>query len=182
MEWTEHKLQDAIESDVAGKGHSCVVPNIFLPGFRNESDLVSITRTRYLWEYEIKITKTDFYADRRKDRHHNYPDPTFPNHKKANRFWYVMPGTIKDGEYETLIKADLVPPYAGLIMVYEEKGTHIPRGEQTIWAKEIKRAPLLHKDTVTIDQVMKIADVARWRMWDMRLKMDYIKQESEASK
>ena len=50
------------------KGHIHIVPNVYI--FDWESDFLSITRSLYSHEYEIKITKSDFKQDIRKRKKH----------------------------------------------------------------------------------------------------------------
>ncbi len=179
---TEAKLQNAIDSDIGSRNHSCIIPNIYLPRFGNESDLVSITNTGYLWEYEIKITKNDFYADRRKYRHERYLDSESATDRKPNRFWYVVPAGKENGKFIPLIEPKLMPVYAGLIGVYESTDTTIPERERGPWVRKIKSAPLLHKEKATIEQVMKIADVARGRMWKLRYRIRALEYELRTGK
>lgn len=48
-----------------------------------EADFLYITKTRYLWEVEIKISIQDFRADLRKKHYHDHPD--------VRGFYYCMP-------------------------------------------------------------------------------------------
>jgi hypothetical protein len=40
-----------------------ILPNISLPGYAYESDVVAITKAGYFSEYEIKVTRSDFRRD-----------------------------------------------------------------------------------------------------------------------
>jgi len=82
FKWTEKGLQEAIRHNIVGRGHSCVAPNIFLPEFTNESDLVSVTNNLYLWEYEIKLTKQDFLCGSEKVQAQELPKPKLPKSQK----------------------------------------------------------------------------------------------------
>jgi len=90
-----------------------------------------------------------------------------------------MPGIRKDGKIDSLINPDLMPPYSGLIIVLREQREGYSGIRNIDNVKEMKRAPLLHKEKVTIKQVMKISNVLSWRMWDLREKITLMKQERE---
>jgi hypothetical protein len=67
MSPTEGKVQRAMFKPLADRGYSHVTPNVHLYGW--ESDVVAITSSGYLVEYEIKLSRSDFQRDRRKSRH-----------------------------------------------------------------------------------------------------------------
>lgn len=129
-----------------------------------ESDVFTLTGSLYSVEVEVKISRSDYLADFKKtDKHrmlsaHSQKNVLWrksdfasfwgysstngkfgkldgqacaiefanPQTKIPNRFYYACPAG--------LIKVDEVPRYAGLIWV-DENGN----------AKEVKKAPLLHK-------------------------------------
>ena len=105
-------IQQRLYWQLGHKREYCM-PNVFLYG-RNESDFVTLTRAGYVDEYEIKISRSDFQADKKKHRHDHYTQ----GHKSEsivkglpNRFWYVVP--------EGLIETHEAPEYAGLLYVRE---------------------------------------------------------------
>ena len=157
-------------------GRSYGIPNIYL--YNWESDFLSVTKAGRVHEYEIKISRSDFKADAAKTEKHRIMEhgcrepnswendwihkskqtgmgiPSFISSKltadnkiagkRPNYFWYVCPeGIITD-----------VPEYAGLIYC-------IP---YTI----IKKAPLLHKDTITQEMEKKILSSFYYRYWKIR--------------
>lgn len=78
--------------------------------FHGECDVLSLLKSGYISEYEVKISRSDFKAEKKKthkwllfDSRHERNIP--------NYFSYVCP----DG----LIKVDELPDYAGLIYAYE---------------------------------------------------------------
>jgi hypothetical protein len=108
-------------------GYDVVLPNFFF-GW-SECDVFRITEADFVVEYEIKVSKTDFYADFKKEGRN---DCTKHNNLKKgigdycpNRFFFVVP--------EGLITIDEVPEYAGLL--YYSNG----------WFSLKKNARLLHK-------------------------------------
>ncbi|HDZ04890.1 hypothetical protein LCGC14_0370560 [marine sediment metagenome] len=96
------------------------VSNIF---YCSESDVVSILKSGYTVEYEVKISRSDFKADAKKSKWKFYNakvEKGIPNY-----FYYACP--------ENLINKNEVPSFAGLIYVYENG------------CKIIKKASILHR-------------------------------------
>lgn len=91
-----------------------VYPNVYIENF--ECDLLKITKAGYTYEYEIKVSRSDFFVDKKKEHKSLFPQnckkkyDELLNGKRVNYFLYVCP-------YD-LIKADEVPEWAGLIHVY----------------------------------------------------------------
>jgi len=84
-----------------------VLPNVYLCG--GEMDLAVITPAGYLWEFEIKLSLSDWKADANKAKW-NHPGRRF-----VSRFYYVVP--------EALIEKapEFVPESAGLIKLHHTK-------------------------------------------------------------
>lgn len=81
-----------------------------------ESDSLSITKSGYVYECEIKISRADFFNDKKKERKHQILEGTYQLGKleknypsRPNYFYYVVP--------EGLVKEDEIPSYAGLIYI-----------------------------------------------------------------
>lgn len=88
-----------------------------------ECDVLSLNRSGYLVEFEVKVSRADFLNDRKKTRFWHY-DKLASIHNTPNRFFYaVPPGLINSSE---------LPWFAGLVYVGE-----------TI--EVIQKAPLMHK-------------------------------------
>lgn len=90
-----------------------------------ESDFFCINRTGYSFEVEIKVSRSDFKADFKKEKHRLFVEKPV-NSLLPNKFYFAVP----DG----LVTIDEVPEYAGLITV---KNGHI---------LILKRAPFIHKN------------------------------------
>ena len=84
-----------------------MIPNVSWSWLSWEADLISITKAGYMYEYEIKISKSDFMHDFGKPKHRSLrraaESPRIPNY-----FSYVAP-----------INAIplCIPDYAGLIEI-----------------------------------------------------------------
>ncbi len=123
---TEKRIQLALVKNFSSRTY--IFTNTYF--FKNESDVLTFTAAGMCYEYEVKITKSDFSADFKKLRHKVMTRLlTNPSGRPnvANRFYYVCPSNI--------IPLSSCPDYAGLIYV-DEYGR----------LKEIKKAPLLHKE------------------------------------
>lgn len=118
------------------------VPNVFFFGEKNktESDIVEVTKTGYLVEYEVKTSRSDFLADRRKSKWSFYK---FNYHKAPKYFYYILPkGTAKVEE---------LPDFAGLVEyeVYDDvvifATVHKPEQLNRLKATEEEKYQLLKK-------------------------------------
>lgn len=103
--------------------------------FDNESDFLTVTAAGYFYDFEIKISVSDFKADTKKPRHKKMSDVfnKLRHHSVANKFWYVVP----DGLQHSVE----VPAHAGLLVC-------MPYG-----LIEIKPAPLLHSDKLDVKKL-----------------------------
>lgn len=117
----------------------------YLYNYAWEADVLRITKAGYFYEYEIKVTKSDFKADMKKVSKHSHLNQRLP--LMPNRFCYVCPvGVIFKHE---------VPDYAGLIWVNDRS------------ISEQKKIPLLHKTKVTDRFRAVVTRTAYNRMWKM---------------
>lgn len=111
-------------------------------GIGYEADVLMVTKSGVVYEYEIKTSRADFKKDFTKvAKHKEYSSKTVKRNKrgyppKPNHFYYVC----KEG----LIKKEEVPPYAGLIYIKGDKPT------------VVKKAPKLHKT--------KLPDLMVWNL------------------
>ena len=107
----------------------------------SECDVLSISTSDYIYEYEIKISRGDFKKDFVKEKHSFYITEKYTNDKgeynRPNYFTYVTP--------TDLIKIEEVPEYAGLIYW------------DGINFTVIKEAPRAHKIKASTDLIRKIA-------------------------
>lgn len=111
--------------------HQFILKNIYF--FNNwESDFLSVTDSDYIYEVEIKVTKSDFKDDfNKKDKHillENHVPDQFQN--LPNKFFYACP--------QGMLYTHEVPEYAGLIEISS-------RNEPAI---VIKEAPFLHREKI----------------------------------
>jgi hypothetical protein len=128
-----------------------------------ESDFISVSfnkenNTCWVFEYEIKRTKSDFMADFNKPRYNwllrtlaktNIVDKVLPN-----RFYYVCPWGVIDKE--------LVPKYAGLIYIHSNGRL-----------ETIKKAPKIHNKQIGTKSkfVSQISRSMCWRAIESKLSL-----------
>lgn len=111
-------------------------------------DLISITRSMYSHEIEIKINKHDFLADKKKHKHQIIKNQIrFHNYlRTSNYFWYCCP--------KGLVRKKEVVDYAGLITIDSNKKIEI-----------IKKPYRLHKNKITVDEFNRLAFSMMYRFW-----------------
>jgi len=99
--------------------------NTFIFGF--ESDFFCISKSGYVIECEIKISKSDFKADFRKNKYGKVRHEILQDRSKTfkpNRFYFAVP--------KGLLTVNDIPDYVGLI-------------EVDFSVNNTKQAPFLHK-------------------------------------
>lgn len=90
------------------KGYK-VYPNVFIGSW--EADLLEITRYGLTYEYEVKVSKSDFLRDFRKvDSNGKNKLNEIASGNRTNYFYYIVP--------QGLVSPCEVPEYAGLIYAY----------------------------------------------------------------
>jgi len=139
---TSKQIEKVIIKNLADRQFPIYLPNYQNRGF-SEADVLGISKSGQMYEFEIKISRSDFLADFTNKQHKHkllserkalYTYPKWKRGKQTNetydlivlpnRFYYTCP--------EGLIKEEELPEYAGLVYISENKYT------------EIKSAPLLH--------------------------------------
>lgn len=107
---TESRIQ-ALLATKFGKTGSICVPNCGAFGW--ESDLLRLTSRWLCAEYEIKVSRADFRADRAKKLKHLWLEtrPSEAPQRCPNYFWYAAPVGV--------IPVDELPAYAGLVEVVD---------------------------------------------------------------
>lgn len=131
--------------------HKYLLNNAFIFSDKWETDFFSVSEAGYLYEIEIKVTKSDFKDDFDKTEKHQLLESSVPEK------WYMMPNKFFYAVPKGMLPTHLIPPYAGLI---EVSGRNTP-------AEVIKEAPFLHKEK-QLDKYMKtLLDKFSWRYWDL---------------
>lgn len=143
-----------------------------------ECDLFEITAAGYFREYEVKLTRSDFFADTKKAQQvfpRPYGTPVVMENKHELmlmstrgpvQFWYVTP--------EGLIKPEELPVWAGLIELRggtmgECIGGEI-RSTAQIFEHEVQPAPRRHNNKLDEAVVKHARGICYWRMHEMLMK------------
>lgn len=141
--------------------------NVFV--FGNESDFLAVSKSGYVWEIEIKVSKSDFKNDFDKidlwgkNKHKQLQSGhTFKPHK----FCFAVP--------EGMITKDEIPDYAGLIYV-----SH--------YAEIVKQPKFLHKENLFENNYflkkllskfyykhMKLMNELDYRQWEVQYEQERI--------
>jgi hypothetical protein len=166
----EYAIQEFLHRHFVGRLYE--VPNIYLYSW--ESDFISVTRSGYVHEFEIKCSKADYRNDHKNkpEKHtilkhghrelNNWEKKSLgcgykllnqseitPDNKilknRPNYFWYVCPENIITD----------VPDYAGLMYV---------KGLNPI----VKKAPKLHNVKISDHQKIKLLSSMYHRYWQTR--------------
>lgn len=133
---TSKDIESGLVMNLYLKGHSPISTHASI-SLLQECDVISISKSNFIYEYEVKISRSDFKADFKKPKHTlitegKYIKESVKNKAKttfylvSNYFYFVVP--------ENLITIDEIPEYAGLIYINEKMEFNT-----------IKKAPLIHK-------------------------------------
>ena len=115
QEYTESEIQKYLRWHfMTPNGAKYQIENLFV--YRWESDYLHITKAGYVYEVEIKVSRSDFFNDMKKvDKHqileNKYELKSYEKEQpdKPNYFYYAVP--------RGLVKPEEIPSYAGLIYV-----------------------------------------------------------------
>ena len=172
FKFTEEYIQRKLNGFFAMNTQKYVIENLYV--FKWESDKLIETRSGLIYEYEIKVSRSDYKNDfkNKKDKHvilegkeehvpsyeeykkrfkhygSDISDKYYrtENFKKPNYFYYAVP--------EGMIDVSEVPSYAGLLYVLPE-GKHLTKVGS--WCSTgiyvVKQAPKLHGTKYTDEEL-----------------------------
>jgi len=145
------KISLCVQSLATAGTRDIVLPNFFMGHY--EADVIKITGSDYVIEYEIKISRSDYFADFKKGFRNWRNKVTTLKHDMiksgdhtSNRFYFVVP--------KGLIDVSECPKHAGLIV------------HDGVWLQVVKPAPLLHKRKFT--DYKSIVNTLAWRERNLR--------------
>lgn len=162
MNHSERRIQAALmRRTLLRLHHDIAVPNSRdILGY--EADLVTVTKTRFVHEFEIKTTMADYTRDFSKklgkfrwSGKHRFLQGEGPNYAsnyfhRPNYFWFVTYGF------------DIVPPdYAGHIMVTDVSGRMSKTG---LRLEVVENAPRLHDTKINEKILDKMARLLSFRL------------------
>lgn len=165
VDWTEKKAQLILENHFLSKNtKQYEITNLYV--FNWESDYLTITKSGYVYEVEIKISRADFFNDfKHKEEKHillesNVLHDLHPN-DCPNYFYYAVP--------EGLITEEEVPEYAGLIYL------------KSWGVKIVKDAPKINQNKVDIEN-LKLIDKFYWNMLTWKRRCEELSESAETIK
>lgn len=168
---SEQTIQEFMALDCLDRGHRFVVPNSNVG--QSEADLVSLTHSMYLYEYEIKLSRDDYNAERRAfesvstdenyrssgskrlkhrviyERHKDDGNSRYENYSCPSKYYLVCP--------EGLVNADEIPDIWGLYTIQADDVFN-----EVSKAKKAKR---IHRNNATYKQLLKMTRELSNRYW-----------------
>jgi hypothetical protein len=156
------------DNTLVEKTSNKVFPNVYIGCF--EADIMELTKSGYAVEYEVKITRADFWNDAKKQKIYAAQPPEskyriLQEAKRVNRFYYIVP--------EGLIAETEIPEFAGLI--YARKGVvgyySLEKGyydKEKIFFRTVKSAPLLTKEKLSDCRLQKCLESTYYRFHKFR--------------
>ena len=172
FKFTEEYIQRKLNAFFAPNTQKYVIENLYV--FKWESDKLIETRSGLIYEYEIKVSKSDYKNDfkNKKDKHvilegKEERIPSYEEHKKRFNYYgndlsdtYYRTENFKKPNYfyyavpEGMIDISEVPSYAGLIYVLPEGKHETKDGEWCLTGiYTVKPAPKLHNTKYTDDDL-----------------------------
>lgn len=166
IDWTEELIVSKLTKHLLGVSTvRYYMNNLYVFSNSWESDYLALTKSGYLYEGEVKISRNDFKADFKKENKHLILEGKMPETApetpvlRPHYFFYAVP--------EGLVTVDEVPEYAGLIYMIN----HHP------YYRWVKPAPCLHKEKFS-DEQLNLQDKFYYNMvnWKQKAQEGY-KQE-----
>lgn len=142
--WSEHLVLEKVKDFISQPKY--VMNNLYVFNQGWESDYLAFTKSDYIYEIEVKISRSDFKNDKKKVRKHQILEGTYVPKTQKDRFGNIVttekvykPHYFYYAVPKGLISVDEVPEYAGLIYVTEYGFPY----------DVVKKAPQLHKEKYT---------------------------------
>jgi len=135
--------------------------NVYI--FGSESDFIAVSKSGYVWEVEIKVSRSDFQNDFKKTiktgkNKHEYLklDSFF----KPNKFCFAVP--------EGLISKDEIPDYSGLIYVKKSGLTIVKQPKflhkQNLFDNKTFLKAMLNKFYYRHTEIRKSIELMEWEI------------------
>ena len=145
-------IEASLSMHLYEKQHSPITTHFTGYGL-SECDVISVSKSNYIYEYEVKISRSDFKADFKKEKHKLMTEGKSvterlikENNEMIKDVWYLTPNYFYFVVPKDLISIQEVPEYAGLIYVSEDLVFEI-----------IKKAPLIHKEKSTPNFIRQLS-------------------------
>lgn len=140
------------------KSHEIMSHNTYALQARLEADFLSVTKSGYVHEVEIKISKSDFKADFKKVSGKTLKHDLIKCGELANYFWFCTPLNLLD--------LSDIPDYCGLIEFFVDKR----HGVQLLVRRN---APKIHANKVKDSVKTAILRSMYYRAWTTQRELAY---------
>ena len=159
---TTYDMEIAVAHNL-GVRRNLVVPNVSWGLFRHECDLISMSQAGYFTEVEIKITKADLKADKKKL--HDHTDP------KIKYLYFAIPVYLKDS-------IDLIPERAGIYTVERVQSPYYPDWKYKVLM--IRGAEQYGDYKATVEDRIQLARLGAMRIWGLKEKVVNLREENSS--
>lgn len=133
-------IEASLSMHLYEKQHSPITTHFTGLGL-GECDVISISKSNYIYEYEVKISRSDFFADFKKEKHGFMLESKSikgDTYLSPNYFYFVVP--------TSLVSCEEVPKYCGLIYM-----------DDNLQFTTIKKAPLIHNEKASDKFIRKLS-------------------------
>jgi hypothetical protein len=137
-------IESAMCMHLYEKQHSPITTRFTGMGLQ-ECDVISVSKSDYIYEYEIKTSRADFKKDFIKEKHTHIINEKYTKTIKG-QLTYLLPNYFSFVTPKDLITIDEVPDYAGLIYMNEDSSFEV-----------VKKPKLLHKTKANEEFIRKLA-------------------------
>lgn len=141
---TSKNIESALCMYLYEKSHSPITTRFTGMGL-SECDVISISKSDYIYEYEIKISRSDYKRDFIKEKHTHIINEKFTRVRKGD-LEYLLPNYFTFVTPLDLIRVDEIPDYAGLIYIDDDLNFIV-----------VKKPNLLHNTKANDKFIRKVA-------------------------
>lgn len=139
-----NNIESALCMYLYEKSHSPITTRFTGMGLA-ECDVLSISKSDYIYEYELKISRGDYKKDFIKEKHTLIINEKYTKTYKGELI-YLLPNYFSYVTPKDLISVDEVPEYAGLIYIDENGKFEV-----------IRKPKLLHKTKANDSFIRQVA-------------------------
>lgn len=174
-------IQGAMMMDLYMKGYTPIVTNYTGKGL-HECDVLAISKADLIYEFEVKISRSDFRKDFTKEHKHRLllerkGISKYDKYKNGKRLdeqvsWFNIPNYFSYLVPKDLISVEEVPEYAGLIYIYDDYKT----------IEWVKRPPKLHDHRADDSLIRSIVHNLTCKFIFGSSYMRYMQKQSELNK
>jgi len=137
-----------------------IVPNVSWGLFNHECDLIVVTPSGICSEIEIKISRSDLLADKKKTHAHGHEN-------KIHKLWFAIP------EYLENCIED-IPRMAGVLMIGQDYGIKN--------IKVIRPPKLQYANKWNEKQFLELYRLASMRTWTLKEKLFHLQESNRLNK